>query len=77
MSNTTTVYVELLDEGVDAWRPVLAQPVSGDVYRLIGEIPDGETWLFAPGDLVRCELRPLMGDDNRLERVLVASQRVT
>lgn len=77
MSNTTTVYVELLDEGVDAWRPVLAQPVSGDVYRLIGEIPDGETWLFAPGDIVKCETRILSGDAHRTGPVLVAIESAT
>jgi hypothetical protein len=31
MSNTATVYVELLDENVDVWRPVQAEHVGGDL----------------------------------------------
>ena len=59
MPGTSMVYVALLDEDVEVWRPVEAEPVGGDLYRLTGEIPDGEVWAFAPGDVVRCETRML------------------
>lgn len=57
----TTVYVQLLNEDVDVWRPVVAEHVEGDRYRLIGPRPDDETWPFAVGDVVRCEPRRLSG----------------
>ena len=54
----TTVYVPLLDEGVDGVsRPVAADSVGPMIYRLLGTVPDGEKWAFQPGDLVCCEER--------------------
>ena len=74
---TATVYVALLDEGVDVWRPVHAQHVAGNLYRLMGEQPDDESWPFAVGDVVRCEKRTLSGDRARPEPVLVACEKST
>jgi hypothetical protein len=51
------VYVALLNEAVDVWRPVVAEPVAHDLYRLCGPMPDDETWEFGPGEIVRCEER--------------------
>jgi hypothetical protein len=70
MRSATTVYVALLDEGVDVWRPVQAEHVRGDLYRLTGERPDDEVWPFSPGDVVSCHIRTLSGDSARLESVL-------
>ena len=67
---TTTVYVELLDEGVREWRPVEAERLDDDRYRLVGERPDDEAWPFTTGDVVRCEMRELGGDI-----ILVAYQK--
>jgi hypothetical protein len=53
----TTVYVELLDEGVSVLRPVTAERVGEGLYRLVGTPDETETWRFPPGDVVRCELR--------------------
>jgi hypothetical protein len=77
MSNMATVYVELLDEGVDVWRPVQAEHLGGDLYRLTGERPDGEVWPFAVGDVVRCEMRTLSGDGGRRAPALVAYEKST
>lgn len=47
------VYVKLLNEGVDVWRPVKAEKVEENIYRLSERIiPDGEEWEFPPGSLV-------------------------
>jgi hypothetical protein len=56
------IYVKLLEEAVDVWRPVEARYLYGSVYRIADEPPDTtETWQFAPGSLVLC--RPLdLGD---------------
>ena len=55
---TETVYVELLDEGVDdVWRPVTAAAVGNDDYVLPPIAPAGETWAISPGSRVCCEAR--------------------
>jgi hypothetical protein len=48
----TQVYVPLLDEGTDVWRPSSAEHIRGDVYRIMGEVPAEEQWQFSPGQLV-------------------------
>jgi hypothetical protein len=58
---TETVYVELLDEGVDVWRPVQAQVEGDGVYRLPDSAPADETWAFPAGSRVRCEHRAVPG----------------
>jgi hypothetical protein len=70
----TTIYISLLDEGTDVWRPVSAEQVSGDIYRVTGTPPDDtESWEFATGDMVRCREQTFASG----ERHLVAYERVT
>ena len=57
MQSLTTEYVALLDEGVDVWRPAQAESLDDGRYRLVGPVPDTETWQFAPDSIVRCEFR--------------------
>jgi hypothetical protein len=62
-----TVYVRLLDEGVDVWRPVPATDMSNGRYRLIAtENYDSadETWEFLPGATVEAEVRQLTDGPN-------------
>ena len=68
-----TIYVSLLDEGTDVWRPVTAVPEAAGVYRITAENPDpaNERWQFATGTRVRCARRRLNG-----EEVLVAVDQV-
>jgi hypothetical protein len=77
MSNTTTVYVALVGEGVDVWRPVPAEHLGADLYRLTGAPPEDEAWPFSLGDVVRCEVRTLSGDWGRCAPVLVAQEKST
>lgn len=50
-----TIYIYLLGEGIDVWRPVTAESVRDGVFRIIGTPPDDtETWEFTTGDTVRC-----------------------
>ena len=53
-----TIYVALLDEDVEVWRPVEASR-EGEFYRIGGSVPEDERWTFTPGSLVRCEQREL------------------
>lgn len=68
-----TIYMPLLNEGVDVCRPVEATPVSQDTYRVQGEMPDSEEWAFRPGTVVRCELKTFSGGEAGPTAVEVAS----
>jgi len=57
---TEEIYVGLLDEGVDVWRPVHAKKVGPDTYYIPDHYDpsaDAETWEFPPGSTVVCEPR--------------------
>jgi len=56
--STPEIFVSLLHEGVEVWRPVRAEHVDGNVYAIVDQPYDreAETWQFEPGDEVVCEL---------------------
>jgi len=58
LTEPVQIHVALLDEGVEVWRPVQAELVKGDVYRIINQPYDRtiEAWQFEPGDRVICKL---------------------
>lgn len=68
----TTIYIPLLNEGVDVWRIVEAAQLSDDTYRIEGEMPDNEEWAFTPGTVVRCEHRIFGGGQAGLTATGVA-----
>jgi len=74
VSSTSQIYVGLLGEGIDAWRPVQAEHLSGNVYRIVPQKCDREieTWEFEPGDRVVCE--HIESSDGR---ILAATKRAT
>jgi hypothetical protein len=68
----STVYVRLLGEGTEVYRPVPAEGISPSVFILGGQDihnVDDEEWEFLPGDQVEVETRSLSG-----ESVLVATK---
>jgi hypothetical protein len=63
LTKDDTVYVYLMNEGSDAWRPVPSRHRSGDFY-LLGSVEGvdlgiDEEWEFAPGTLVKVARRTL------------------
>uniref|UniRef100_B0SXZ6 Uncharacterized protein n=1 Tax=Caulobacter sp. (strain K31) TaxID=366602 RepID=B0SXZ6_CAUSK len=54
MIERTAVYVGLVGEGTDVWRPTSAYRLTETVYVLSNENfdADTETWAVAPGSLV-------------------------
>jgi hypothetical protein len=52
---TTKIFVRLLDEGTECWRPVNAKPIGDGVFQILGTVPPTESWEFAPGSRVRCQ----------------------
>lgn len=61
MTERVEIYVELLDEGVETWRPVAAVDEGDGIFRLTSDQPEDEAWAFPPGARVRCEVRELSG----------------
>jgi hypothetical protein len=57
VSNREEIFVSLLDEAVDVWRPVEAERLDDNVYRIVDQPynHEVETWQFEPGDEVVCE----------------------
>jgi hypothetical protein len=55
-TDEATIYVPLLDEGVDVWRPVKARRLANDDYLILDQDYDRsvEAWAFEPGTVVRC-----------------------
>jgi hypothetical protein len=53
---TLTIFVELVGEGTQCWRPVEAEQLSDSSFRIIGAKPEDEIWRFNSGDVVRCKL---------------------
>ena len=72
--STTTVYVRLLDEGTDVFRPTLADRTPNGFYKLRPTEDydsEDEKWEFLPGQLVKCDLMKLHGGE-RLVAVALA-----
>ena len=61
---TERIYVPLLDEGVNVWRPAQAERLADGTYRILPN-PDydgtAEKWQFPPGSRVVCEPKQLSG----------------
>lgn len=55
----TEIYVALVGEGLNLMRTVKAEHVGRDFYKIIEPMPEGETWEFTPGQVVRCKKRNL------------------
>ena len=49
-----TVYMPLISEGAERWRPVRAAQVDAELFEIVDKIPDNESWAFAPLSRVRC-----------------------
>jgi hypothetical protein len=58
------IYVALLGEGLDVWRPVDAIWLKNNLYQIISENPNpgDEIWEFASGDIVHCRERRLSSE---------------
>lgn len=67
-----TIYMQLLNEGVDAWRAVEATPLTNDTYRVADETNEDEEWKFGPGTIVRCEWKTFAGGERRLTVISLA-----
>jgi hypothetical protein len=60
---TETIYVRLLEEAVDVWRPVQAAREDDGYWRIADQVLPDEAWEFDLGARVRCERRDLSGGE--------------
>jgi hypothetical protein len=71
-SNTSVIYIPLLDEGTAVLRPTQGVPLGGGLYQVLATPnydPEDEHWMFPPDSIVRCTIEMRSG-----EEVLVASE---
>jgi hypothetical protein len=76
---TKTIYIKLLDEGTDAWRPTLGEMIVENIFQVLPTNdydPELEEWEFIPGTIVKCKLQKKT-DRGKLEEVLVAVERLS
>ena len=69
-----TIYVQLLDEGVECWRPVDATVIRPGIFRIVSAQADPEErWEFCSGQEVVCEEREFESGERHLVAVHAAS----
>ena len=58
MRESAEIFIRLLDEDVAVWRPVEAEHLHDNVYRIIDQPYERnvEIWEFEPGDAVVCQV---------------------
>jgi hypothetical protein len=71
-----TIYIPLQGEGTEVWRPVEAEHVGDDRYRILSLQPSDEIWPFSLNEIVRCE-RELLSGENCLESSHLTKFRLT
>lgn len=54
-----TIYLNIVDAGIACLRPVQAEHLGRDFYRIVENAPPDEQWEFTTGQIVRCQKRNL------------------
>jgi elongation factor G len=47
------IYMPLIDEAVQVWRPVSARRIATDIFEVVDSVPEDEVWQFQPGAIVQ------------------------
>ena len=55
----TMIYVNLVGEGLNVLRSVRAEHLGRDFYKIVEDTPEGETWQYSAGQVVRCKKQKL------------------
>jgi archaellum component FlaG (FlaF/FlaG flagellin family) len=66
MKTIKTIYIRLIDEGTEVFRPTKAEVLQDGFFKVLPTAnydPDDECWEFVPGSVVRCISRKLDGDE--------------
>jgi hypothetical protein len=65
----TALFMPLLNEGTDVWRPVAVKTLHDGTYQILGPMPDDEEWTFAPGSIVAAQPRTFSDGKEQLVAV--------
>lgn len=77
MSEPEEIYVSLLNEGINVWRPVKAEMIGPDLFRLLGPMPESELWQFPPNTVVRCVEREFSDGTRAITAVEIYKEEPT
>src|SRR6185312_7732415 len=55
----TTIHVNMIGQGISILRPVQAEHLTRDIYRIVEAVPEGERWKYETGQAVRCRKQKL------------------
>lgn len=71
---TSTIFIRLLDEGIDVWKPVEANQIDADIFEIVSDNPnpEDEKREFTRGQRVRCTEKVSQDGDVILVAVAVA-----
>lgn len=72
-----TIYMPLLDEGTDVWRPVQAESLLDGHYRIISINTDCEKWAFASGTVVQGHLHEFSDGKSGIVAAAILNSPVT
>lgn len=75
---TKEIYIRLLEEGTDVFRPTQGEEISEGIYRVLPTVnydPEDEVWEFLPGTIVRCKEKAVL-EGTKPKNVLVATEQV-
>jgi hypothetical protein len=67
----TTIYINIIDQGISLLRSVRAEHIARDIYRIVEPKPEREIWRYEPGQTVRCRKQKLS-----FGRALVAFEEI-
>jgi len=59
--NIVSIYMPLLDEGTEVYRPIKAESFGDGRYCVLGPVPADEVWTYMPGTIVRLRQKSVDG----------------
>jgi hypothetical protein len=77
MNTKSQIFIKLIDEGIEVYRPVDAELIEENIYRILKTNHNCknsalEEWEFLPNDIVECKTKKMKGDFNKLNDIIVA-----
>jgi hypothetical protein len=73
----TVIHVNVIGQGISLLRPVQAEHIARDIYRIIEPMPAGERWKYETGQAVRCRKQKLSSGKALVAYEEVILQRVS
>jgi hypothetical protein len=72
-----TIYVSLVGEGVEVYRPVIAEKIDEKTFKIVSKNknPEDEKWEFNLGDIVVCYEKELIDGMNKKKELVAISRQ--